>query len=85
MTPASQIARLQDEVYREMFRVEAGCPSADLRLALALLRAWMALERNPPGSRPRQWLRRVCPFCLRIIEAAPRAPGDCGGQRRAGK
>jgi hypothetical protein len=76
MTPGNHAAYFQDEVYREMFRLEAGCPSADLRLAVALLRAWLALERNPPGSRSRQWLRVVCPVCLRMIEAAPPACQD---------
>lgn len=67
-------APLQDEVYRQMFRLEAGCPAADLGLAVALLRAWMALEKAPPRSRPRQWLRAICPVCLRMMNSAP---GPC--------
>ncbi len=61
--------RLKDEVYRQMFRLEAQRPSADLQLALALLRAWEALERQPEESEPRQWLRTVCPLCMKMIEA----------------
>lgn len=61
--------RLKDEVYRQMFRLEAKRPSADLLLALALLHAWEALERQPENSEPRQWLRAVCPLCMRMIEA----------------
>ena len=39
--------RLRDEVYRQMFRVEAGRPRAEVELAIALLRAWMGLETLP--------------------------------------
>jgi hypothetical protein len=67
MTRANQTERLQDEVYRQMLRLEAGCSAADLQLAIALLRAWMLMEHEPPRSRPRQWLRAVCPLCLHMI------------------
>ncbi len=40
--------RLQDEICHQMLRLEAGRPSAQLLLAVALLKAWMMLE----GSRP---------------------------------
>lgn len=62
--------QLKDEVYRQMLRVEGGCPAAELHLALALLRAWMTLENDPSRSRSRQWLRAVCPVCQGMIEAA---------------
>jgi len=89
MIPSGQTARLQDEVYRQMFRLEAGCPRADLRLALALLRAWSVLERHPSRSRTRQWLRAVSPLCLRTIAAqAPSCAAEneelpIGSHRRA--
>lgn len=67
MTQANQIAPLQDEVYRQMLRLDSGCTAASLPLALALLRAWMVIERVAPRSRERQWLRTVCPVCLRLI------------------
>jgi hypothetical protein len=70
--------QLKDEVYRQMFRLEAERPSADLLLAVALLHAWVALERQPADSEPRQWLRTVCPLCLRMIEPSYSAPGYSG-------
>lgn len=79
MSRCSQTARLQDEVYREIFRLEAGYPAADLRLAMALLRAWMTMEHYSSRSRVRQWLRTVCPVCLGMIEAAR---GSCGGDNK---
>lgn len=67
MIKPRQTAELQDEVYRQMLRLEAGCSAADLHLALALLRAWTVLELQPPRSSPREWLRSICPVCLRMI------------------
>jgi hypothetical protein len=67
--------RLQDEVCRQMLRLEAGRPSAHLLLAIALLNAWIMLERQPPDCEPRQWLRRLTPVCLRMIEEAGGANG----------
>lgn len=63
--------RLKDEVYRQMLRVEAGRSAAQLPLAVALLQAWMTLDNQPSDSEARQWLRRVCPVCLRMIDEAP--------------
>lgn len=71
MTKHATLERLQDEVYRQMFRLEAGRQSADVLLAVALLRAWMALEREPSQSEPRRWLRSVCPVCLKMMGEAP--------------
>lgn len=68
--------RLQDEVCRQMLRLEAGRPSAHLLLAVALLNAWMMLEGQAPDCEPRQWLRRLTPVCLRMIEEACRASCD---------
>jgi hypothetical protein len=38
-------------VYRQMFRLEAQRPGAEMDLAIALLRAWMALCSEPQGAR----------------------------------
>ena len=62
---------LKDEVYRQMLRLEAGRPAAQLLLVVALLNAWMALERQRQDSEPRQWLRSISPVCLRMIQTAP--------------
>jgi hypothetical protein len=61
-----RVTRLQDEVYREMFRIEGGLPGAEMGLALALLRAWVAMDRVLDDDR--EWLRKISPICLRMIE-----------------
>ena len=61
--------RLKDEVYRQMFRLEASRPGADVDLALALLRGWMALESEPEVTALHGWLKKICPICLSMIEA----------------
>jgi hypothetical protein len=60
---------LKDEVYRQMFRVEAGRPAAAGQLAVALLRAWMALNSNARTA-DRLWLRKICPLCIALLEAS---------------
>lgn len=62
--------RLQDEVYRHMFRLEAGLPGADLDLAIALLRAWMASDLESEKPKFHGWLKKICPICLLMIQAA---------------
>lgn len=62
--------RLKDEVYRQMLRLESRHASADLWLAVAVLRAWLALEKQPSDCEARRWLRRLTPVCLRLIEEA---------------
>ena len=69
---AKTIGRLKDEVYRQMLRLEAGRPAAQLLLAMALLRAWMALEEQPADCEARRWLRQIAPVCLPMIEAGCR-------------
>ncbi len=77
--------RLKDEVYRQMLRLEGGRPEAQVLLAVALLKAWILLERQPADCDPRQWLRRLSPVCLRLIEDACRTGyGRCGPQVPAG-
>jgi len=62
--------QFKDEVYRQMFRLEASRPGAELDLALALLRAWMAADPASDSSDDRQWLKKICPICLVMIESA---------------
>lgn len=66
----------QDEVYRQMFRLESSRPGAALDLALALLRAWMAADALPPGAEQHLWLRKISPICVEMIESSqhPSAP-----------
>jgi hypothetical protein len=65
--------RLKDEVYRQMFRLEANRPGADLGLALALLRAWLDSNGKPAERESREWLRKICPICVAMIEASLRS------------
>ena len=64
---------LKDEVYRQMFRLETNRPGADLGLALALLRAWLASDSKFETGESRAWLKKVCPICLLMIESSVRA------------
>lgn len=81
-----RILRLMDEVYREMFRLEAHVPGAEMGLALALLRSWVASDLPERKATDWMWLRNVCPVCLNMIEKslerdriAMRCPTeDCG-------
>jgi hypothetical protein len=61
---------LKDEVYRQMFRLEAHRPGAETDLSIALLRAWIALGPASKSSEERQWLQKISPICLVMIEAA---------------
>ena len=72
--------RLKDEVYRQMFRLEANRPGADLDLAIALLRGWLASYSEPEVPKLREWLNKVCPICLLMVEAE-RQGSDSGQQR----
>ena len=62
--------KLKDEVYRQMYRLEANRPGADLDLAIALLRGWLAPYPQTECAGLREWLEKVCPICLLMIEAA---------------
>ncbi len=75
-TGSVQLDTLRDEVYRQMFRLEAGLPKAEIRLAVALLRAWNALEALPVAEEQRQWLQRICPVCVQMIESPPTSSSD---------
>jgi hypothetical protein len=61
--------RIRDEIYRQMFRLEAQRPGAEMQLAMALLRAWMALCSEPQGAREKPWLTKISPICLQMIES----------------
>ena len=63
-------ARIKDEVYRQMFLLEENRPGAEIGLALALLRAWLAVEPRPANDEERDWLKKVSPICLDMIETA---------------
>jgi hypothetical protein len=62
--------RLKDEVYRQMFRLESHRPGAERDLAVALLRACVASDATPKVGVDRPWLKKICPICLAMIEAA---------------
>jgi hypothetical protein len=65
--------QLKDEVYRQMFRLEESRPGAEIGLALALLRAWLATDFKPKTGEERDWLKKVSPICLEMIETALKA------------
>ena len=66
---------LKDEVYRQMYRLEAHKPGADLDLAIALLHGWLEHSPQIGSAQLHEWLRKVSPICLLMIEAARRG-GD---------
>jgi hypothetical protein len=67
--------RVKDEVYRQMFLLEESRPGAEMGLALALLRAWLAADSKPASDEERDWVKKVSPICLEMIEAALQAVG----------
>ena len=67
--------RLKDEVYRQMFLLEERRPGAAMGLALALLRAWLEVDSRPASHEERDWLKKVSPICLDMIETTLHAPG----------
>lgn len=64
--------RIKDEVYRQMFRLEEHRHGAEIGLALALLRAWLASDLESERSGEKDWLKKISPICLEMIEAALR-------------
>jgi hypothetical protein len=64
-----RIDRLKDEVYRQMFRLEASYPGAEMGLALALLRAWVDADCRSEVSE-QEWLAKISPICLVMIETS---------------
>ncbi|MGH9561399.1 MAG: hypothetical protein ACRD3S_08085 [Terracidiphilus sp.] len=62
------IRRLQDAVYREMYRLEDRQPGSEMGLALALLRVIVASQRFTMREDIEIWLREICPVALKMIE-----------------
>jgi hypothetical protein len=68
-TPTSKaISRLQNTVYREMYRLEAQQPGSEMGLALALLRVIVASQRLADREEFGDWLKEICPMALKMIE-----------------
>jgi len=72
--------KLKDEVYRQMFRLEANRRGADLDLATTLLRGWLDSYSNPETAKLLEWLKKISPLCLHMIEAKQQ-PSDVGRER----
>lgn len=68
-SPSKRCERLKDEVYRQMYRLEEHRPGAELALAIALLRAWIVSDSEAEMPQSREWLTKICPICLPMIEA----------------
>lgn len=68
--------RVKDEVYRQMFLLEESRSGAAIGLALALLRAWLAAESKPTTDEERDWLKKISPICVEMIEAALQPGGS---------
>jgi len=67
--------RIKDEVYRQMFLLEDDRPGAEIGLALALLHAWQECDsRQECGER--DWLQKISPICLQMIEKSLQAQID---------
>ena len=73
MNARRRTVQLKDEVYRQMFRLEEGRPGAEMGLAVALLHAWIAADSKPQSREDRDWLKKISPICLQMIEAVLRA------------
>ena len=69
-SPFKWSERLKDEVYRQMYRLEASRPGAEAALAIALLRAWIASGAEGEMPQSREWLMKICPICIQMIEEA---------------
>jgi|GEM_PF-3430070 hypothetical protein len=73
--------RLKDEVYRQMYLVESKRPGAEMKLAIALLRAIVHADALADGKEISAWLRTICPIGLGMLEAAPDGSPDCRTER----
>jgi hypothetical protein len=67
--------RIKDEVYRQMFLLEERRPGAEMGLALVLLRAWLEADAKPASDEERDWLKKISPICLEMIEDELQAGG----------
>ena len=77
-SPQIRSERIKDEVYRQMFRLEEGRAGSETRLAVALLRAWQAAGSQTTAAEERDWLQKISPICIEMIEAAMHAGGPAG-------
>ncbi len=71
-----KIHRLQDAVYRQMYLLESYRPGAEMGLALALLRAFVESEHTLNREEFHEWLKSICPLCLRLLEARSKTAGE---------
>lgn len=69
---------LKDEVYRQMLRIEVGYPKAELLLGMALLRAWVVIEKRRADSEPKRWLLRTVPVSICLIHASEQKRAAAG-------
>jgi hypothetical protein len=56
-----------------MFRLDGSHPGAEMGLAPALVRAWLAADFKPKSGEERDWLKKVSPICLQMIEKSLKA------------
>lgn len=78
----NQSDQLKDEIYRQMFRLEENRPGAEMGLALALVRAWLASESEPERGERQDWLKKISSICLQMIETALEAGVATPGEKR---
>lgn len=74
---SKSINRLQDAVYREMYRLEARQPGSEMGLALALLRVIVASQQSTDREGVGDWLQEICPIALKMIEDGLQRYGEC--------
>ncbi len=79
--------RIKDEVYRWMFLLEERRAGSEMGLALVLLRAWQAAATTPANKEQREWLKKVSPICLEMIDNAldGSSPASSRSTRRASR
>ena len=73
--------RIKDEVYRWMFLLEERRAGSEMGLALVLLRAWQAAATTPASEEQREWLKKVSPICLEMIDKS--LDGSSAASRRS--
>ena len=61
---------MNDRLMNVMYRLEASRPGAELALAIALLRAWIASCAEGEMPQSHEWLMKICPICIEMIEDA---------------
>lgn len=59
---------MKDKVYREMLRLEAEQPGAEMGLALALLRAVVHAQTHAEDAEFQRWLGIVYTLGMKMIE-----------------